>query len=313
MSDKQINYPKVAVLMSTYNGEKFLHNQIQSILQQKDVDVELIIRDDGSSDATLNIINDFCHHYKKIKLLHGVNIGCKKSFFELAQYASQHLAFYEYFAFSDQDDVWFSDKLSSAIKKLANLSEKSPNLYTCQTLLVDSDLKPLFLKKMKPKFKRTVEEAIMVQPSPGCVMVFNKTLLDLYIKIDIDKMFLHDDSLYKVCLICGGNVVYDDDVHIYYRQHGNNVIGGNQSSLKRYKRWLMMFWNNSCERSIGIESFLLTHSNNIPMIIKEQLIWVACYRKKIAYRMKLLFSPKFVTGQLRINIVFRIAVLFGRF
>ncbi|EKU91881.1 glycosyltransferase [Bacteroides oleiciplenus] len=313
MDNRQTNYPSVAVLMSTYNGGSFLHDQIQSIFQQNEVNVELIIRDDGSKDSTLNIINEFCNHSTNLNLFKGVNIGCKKSFFELARYASQNLTSCEYFAFSDQDDVWFPDKLSSAIKKLEALSEKSPNLYTCRTLLVDSELKPLFVKKSKTAFRGTVEEAVMFQPSPGCVMVFNKVLLDLYVKINIDEMLLHDDSLYKTCLICGGNVVYDDKEHMYYRQHSNNTIGGNQSSFRRYKRWLRMFFDSKCERSNAIKSLLLTHDNDIPLDIKKRIVCVVNYKKKYTERIKLLFSPRFVTGQLCINVIFKISVLFGRF
>lgn len=310
---KAVN-PKVAVLMSTYNGEKYVKEQIQSILNQKGVDVKLIVRDDGSSDSTVKIVKDFCSKCNNVVLFAESNVGCKWSFFKLAEYASQSLRDYEYFAFSDQDDFWLQDKIRTAIDILNEVYQSSPLLYISETVLVDHNLNKIsIMTKPKSTFRYTIEESLMIQPAPGCVMVFNKTLLDLFIKTNMNDMFLHDESLYKICLICGGKVIFDNRAFIYYRQHGNNTIGGNQSLCTRFARWTKKFIQNNCERSNEVKSLLRTFEGEIPFEIMRQMVYVATYKTNLLNRLRLIFSRKFVTGQVKINLIFRIAVLCGRF
>lgn len=114
--------PTVSVLMSTYNGAKYIREQIDSILNQKDVNVELLIRDDGSSDNTAEICKEYQKKNTNIRFYQGENIGVGKSFMELLKKAPEA----DYYSFSDQDDVWLEDKLSRAVKmiKIAECSRE---------------------------------------------------------------------------------------------------------------------------------------------------------------------------------------------
>ena len=135
---------KVMVLMSTYNGEKYLREQIDSILGQTGVSVKLLIRDDGSKDNTVEIVKQYCKENDDIKLVEGKNVGFAESFMELV-YRANLYSDISYFAFSDQDDVWLNDKLISAIHMLEGIHEKNaPNLYFSTARAVDKDLKFLF-------------------------------------------------------------------------------------------------------------------------------------------------------------------------
>ena len=124
-------FPTVCVYMSTYNGEKFLQQQIDSIFQQKNVNVTLLVRDDGSTDRTVDIIKA---QKQKIVLLEGMNIGAENSFMELLYYEQDA----DYYAFSDQDDVWMPDKLCTAIGKLVGV--KGAGLYACNLYYTDENL-----------------------------------------------------------------------------------------------------------------------------------------------------------------------------
>lgn len=92
----------ITVLMSTYNGEKYLKEQLDSILNQEQVDLKLLIRDDGSTDGTVNILKEYENSHTNIKWYSGLNLGCGKSFFQLVLDAPKS----DYYAFVDQDDVW---------------------------------------------------------------------------------------------------------------------------------------------------------------------------------------------------------------
>ena len=120
---------RVLVIMSTYNGEKYVREQINSILMQKNVEVSVLVRDDGSTDGTLEVINGL--QDDRITVLNGENMGCEASFFELLM----HCKGYEYYAFSDQDDIWLEDKLARAIGMIG--SSDTPVLYCSNQMLVD--------------------------------------------------------------------------------------------------------------------------------------------------------------------------------
>jgi len=107
---------RILVLMSTYNGEKYLKNQLNTIYEQKNVDVMLFVRDDSSKDSTLQILEEYRKVYGKMIIFKRENIGSARSFYKLVEEAA--LTDYDYFAFSDQDDIWHPKKLEYAIQKL---------------------------------------------------------------------------------------------------------------------------------------------------------------------------------------------------
>ena len=122
---------KVQVLLSAYNGEKYIQEQIDSILNQSNVEVSLLIRNDGSTDDTRKILDS--QSTQNIKCINDKNIGLVRSFVELINQADEA----EYYAFSDQDDVWDNDKLCSAISMLEDY-KNMPAVYSSNARLVDS-------------------------------------------------------------------------------------------------------------------------------------------------------------------------------
>ena len=226
---------RVAVLMSTYNGEKYIKEQIDSILLQETVEVTLMVRDDGSSDRTIEIIKEYQKSNGNIKLDIGKNVGVGNSFMQLVYDAGDE---YDYYAFADQDDVWLHRKLINAINKIEN--REKPALYTSNQILVNSELEKIGMRysaKPDTSFRQTMCQ----NKVSGCTMVWNKTLQKLLINTarrptaKLLRMRIHDVWVAMVADVAG-EIIYDNEGYILYRQHDNNVVGVRKPSL--IKQWI---------------------------------------------------------------------------
>ncbi|MGX7030431.1 glycosyltransferase family 2 protein [Vagococcus zengguangii] len=207
---------KVLVMMSTYNGEKYIQEQINSILQQNKVDITLLIRDDGSKDETISIINEFQKEYVNVLFLQGENLGPANSFIKLLNDASDD---FDYYAFSDQDDVWKSDKISRAI----SLLEKDiPSLYCSSVTIANDKLEPLYTTKIT-EFSAT--ELMLRNNVQGCTMVMNGSMKKKINEYIPKYLEMHDSWILRVATFINAKIVFDEYSGIYYRQHENNVIG----------------------------------------------------------------------------------------
>ena len=217
--------------MSTYNGEKYIKRQIETLLNQKDVDIHVLIRDDGSKDNTVKIIKNFSSD--RIELIEGTNIGFAQSFWTLLKIDND----YDYYAFCDQDDIWHEDKLISAINKLS--SADCPALYTSDVIAVDSDEN--IIKKNAFGFSGVLNyyDSLLYSVLPGCTFVFNKKLKEKLALYD-GFMISHDWTTYIVANIVG-KVFFDPIPHINYRIHSNNSIGVDTSLgmlIKKINRFI---------------------------------------------------------------------------
>lgn len=212
---------KITVLLSTYNGQKYLPDQIESIINQKgDFDLKLLVRDDGSTDSTKEIIDSYRLKYPKvITFIEGNNIGCNGSFFHLIENAPES----DYYAFSDQDDVWFKDKLSNAIFALEKYDKNSPLLYSCRSYMVYDDLKPFAETRDKLR-DISMYNSLIQNICPGHNEVFNHSLVTLLKDVDYTKLYYYDSWVMNVANLFG-NVVFDNSSHTYYRQHKKQKMG----------------------------------------------------------------------------------------
>lgn len=219
----------IAVLLSAYNGERYIRPQVESILQQ-DVDCELtlIIRDDGSSDNTVEIIKKLSQKDNRIVLLKGENCGVNRSFFELIRYASKLPGKYKYFSLADQDDVWDADKLQNGINVIRSLGVGHPILYGSISRPVDENLVPIerTSKKNKPI---TFYNSIIQNFVAGHTQIMNRELLMMVKDVDATKLHGHDAFIVNVAVL-GGDLYYDKVPHASYRQHSGNQLGTSNSS-----------------------------------------------------------------------------------
>lgn len=214
---------QVTVLMSTYNGEQYLCQQINSILKQKNVDLRLLVRDDGSTDKTISILKQYQEN-GKLKYYQGANLGTALSFLQLVKDSPESA----YYAFSDQDDVWEEDKLSRALSQLEGQEpqDSRPVLYAGSFKMTDQNLN-VIPGGEGHYTTQTFANAIVYSCCTGCTMVINKALRDTLSEQDLPQnILMHDDWIHKVCLALGGKVVFDSAPKMLYRQHGDNVDGG---------------------------------------------------------------------------------------
>lgn len=232
----------IIILLSTYNGHQYVSEQVESILHQDILDddryeVKLLVRDDGSSDDTLEILSGYASEID-ISIIKGSNVGPSRSFWELLNTAPDA----EYYAFCDQDDVWFSDKLSRAAKHLEKCDNSIPQLYCSAVQWTDKNLKPIHVKKRK-KHYTDFAHALVYSLSQGCTFVFNYAAIQAARKYDFDREYneYHDWLMHKIVAMMG-NVFFDEKPSMYYRQHGNNVIGAKNEGIAgipgRVKRFL---------------------------------------------------------------------------
>ncbi len=221
-------HKKILVIMSTYNGEKYLHEQIDSILNQKtDYEVHLCIRDDGSKDRTCDIVEEYTEKYtEEVKLIRGENKGYNASFFSLMQGAEG----YDYYSISDQDDVWLPDKLQIACDAIDKVEEDIPVLYASISHLVHDDLVPYGTTRKKER-EMTMYNTIIQNICPGHTQVMNNRLLEM-LKGDIDtsRIYVYDSWIQNVANLYG-RIVFDNEPHTYYRQYEGNQLGSGVGKL----------------------------------------------------------------------------------
>ncbi|MBP5810099.1 glycosyltransferase [Lactiplantibacillus argentoratensis] len=289
--------PKVFVLLSTYNGEKYLKQQINSILAQKDVDVELRIRDDGSTDKTVSFLKKFAD-LKNVTVSVGENLGWRKSFMSLLENAP--IEENAYYAFSDQDDIWKSLKMSRALSLMNN---DQPMAYHSNVTIIDGQEKVIsnrFAADFKPTNKMPV--AFLNGYGVGATMVFNCKLLRLTRKFTVTRETNHDAYVMALAGFLG-KVVYDKESFILYRRHDNTATGfghtkrvDNPTILMRYKRYKKNPKNNF---SIRAEMILNGYGFELSGADHRSLKWLAQYRNNFKYKLCLLLSPEIHATGLR--------------
>lgn len=291
----------VIVIVSTYNGEKYLPAQLDSLLVQKDVDLSILVRDDGSTDNTLSILEQYKISYPNIDYYTGDNVGVINSFNDLMR--RPELDNYQFIAFCDQDDVWDEDKLLIAVNSIGN-ETKIPVMYCSNLMLVDSNLNQI--KPMRKQLSKYTAYMSMVQNiGTGCTQVFNQAALMEYRKGIGSHMEMHDYWLTLVCMFLG-KVIYDNNPHIKYRQHGNNVVGAKDKDVKT------AFSNLKLKESTRIsmlESFNDCYSlDESDYFIIEPLL----HSKGFISRMKLLSSLKYIGITSSVTIGFKIRSMLSR-
>lgn len=217
----------VEVLLSTYNGEKYIAEQLNSILHQTMPNIHISIHDDGSSDNTVNIIEDFVKKHDNITFYGSDRLGYPECFFWLMKNHKEA----KYYAFSDQDDFWLPEKLEMAVKNIEAKNEflNNATLYYSKKIIVDENLKRL--DWYDPDQQEGLENALLkLNQASGCTMVFNRPLMDKLNTYHPNVPY-HDSWVYKVATLVGG-VVSDNKAYILYRQHTENVDGAHVDGAK---------------------------------------------------------------------------------
>tara|TARA_B100000212_G_scaffold335499_1_gene307546 strand:- start:981 stop:1826 length:846 start_codon:yes stop_codon:yes gene_type:complete len=231
---KKINKnPKVQILLATYNGERFLREQLDSIINQEYKSWDLLIHDDGSIDNTISILNEYQNNYsKKIKLLIDQKIfsSASKNFFHLLEQRSRDANLY---CLCDQDDIWHKKKLKLIIEKYNSIENNMNILIHSDLSLIDAEGKLLERSHNKcinyQKNQITKNTTLYYNPIPGCAMAINSTLVD---KISYSKyMVMHDWWILLSAIQENTHVIYIKFPLVKYRQHSGNVLGYKKNNI----------------------------------------------------------------------------------
>jgi len=238
-ADKPANL-RIAILLCTYQGEAYLAEQLDSFAAQTYSNWVVCASDDGSSDTTPQLLRDYQHRWApgQLTIRSGPRRGFVANFLSLL--CSPDLTA-NYYAFSDQDDVWHADKLQRAVDWLNQVPENVPALYCTRTELMDETghtlgYSPLFTRP--PSFAN----ALVQNVAGGNTMVINNAARALLVEAGADlDVIAHDWWVYIVVSACGGRVHYDSQPSLLYRQHGANLIGANAGLVARLRRIQMLF------------------------------------------------------------------------
>lgn len=238
---------KVLVLLSTYNGERFLAEQLDSLYAQEGVDLHILVRDDGSTDNTLEILNRYRDEYGKMDIVCGDNVGASRSFYKLLRLADAQTVDYDYYSFCDQDDVWFAKKLLKATSAL-DPSDNIYRFYYCGYQFINA--KGEKFGEVHPE-KASYKILSFRNPCIGCSQVFSKGILKKSLDIftvlndkttDMRIVGLHDFWIAQLSYFLDSFIVADSDINFSYRQHGGNVTRATgESRLRKIKEKYILY------------------------------------------------------------------------
>lgn len=290
---------KFEILMSTYNGEKYLREQLDSILAQTNVDVHITIRDDGSSDGTANILDEYQEKYlNKITVYSKGNVrkGYAKSFIELISLAIPDA---DYYAFADQDDVWLPEKCCMAVKKLEKCSNPV-KLYVCAIKNCDAELNLLSVNHFN-KSRISLKSDFARHRFPGCAMVFSPALKKLVINVanGYNAVPSHDFIVSSTAALYG-SVIIDDKSYILHRRTNLSLTSKNKWGLSRIRAEYNVVIKNKGENYL-LAKMLFKHlkNNNIQVASHENIMFlksVLRYKANFKNTIKLAFYPDFSCG-----------------
>lgn len=300
---------KIQILMSTYNGERYVRAQLDSFVALENFDeVKVLIRDDGSTDSTKEILREYSERYG-FEVLYGENIGLNASLHELVIRCDTSC---KYFSFSDQDDVWLPNKLVRAVEWLDSQDDTIPNLYAACSYITTEDLK-IKGKTVVAKDPLTFYNAMIQNACVGHTQVCNLALINLLKPCFSHDIDVHDSWVYLVATTFG-QAFYDRECTTLYRQHGNNAIGYETSRVQNFfKRLGRIKTGKSRRYSYQLWAFFEQYGDKIPDEYRKEATRYFKNQRNFFTRLGYIITTKMYRQTFGEGIVFRLMYLFGRY
>mgnify|MGYP003315585265 CR=1 FL=1 len=234
----------VSVLISTYNGEKYIAGQLDSLLNQNYTQFEVYIRDDGSTDGTVATIDEYVERYPQ--MFHkvgsdGQNLGAIKSFLALVESVDS-----DYYMFCDQDDIWFENKIRDSIKELMALESTSEGMPCCIFTnakvsdaggknIIDDDLWHYVHSCPQKSIMDIYHNVVYTNPAYGCMIAFNKIARRIALEVDCrmkKPVMYHDEIICRIC-VAYGKVAFIQAPLMIYRRTGDNVSDAHNNARSK--------------------------------------------------------------------------------
>lgn len=296
----------IVVLLSTFNGAKYLGEQLLSIRDQVvDAHIRILARDDGSSDGTIGILADRAE-CMNMSVISGPNVGPKESFLALMAAAPDA----DYYAFCDQDDVWLPEKLQTALEVLRGSRGDAPSMYFSNLEMVDKDGHELGEMYLKSEPRLNLGALLVRNPAAGCTIVFNRKAMSVWRTSAIHETTLHDTLMTRICYLTG-EVFYDPRSFIHYRQHEANFAGRKSSFRKRMRQRYRVWFKADGSKISAQAQALFKGTFDISQQDLEVLKEFIHYRDSLQSRIRLATDKRILTENIRVNRSFRIRALLG--
>lgn len=296
--------------MSTFNGGFKIERQIESIMDQQDVDVHLLIRDDGSSESTRNIIMKLVKRFPdRITVNFKKNFGWKKSFIDLLFLAP---CSYDYYGFSDQDDIWMKDKLISCIELMEADNNSGIKLTHCNALSVDKNLRKRVQQESRIACPPNFKSAVATEYFQGCGMVWNQEAMKkLQEYKPKNSNIAHDYWVGLVCYLMG-KVYFCKEPKFYHIRYGNNASADGSILKGRFNRLKMLV---KCKHPYmnPAKDLLLGYKSQLNLDVSEFLSDLSEYNSSTKKKIKLFFDCDFRRPSIAASFLLKLAVLFNRF
>lgn len=297
---------KAVILLSTYNGEAYIKEQLESLLSQTYRNLEIAIRDDGSTDRTVEIIEGF--QDDRIRLERGGNVGYPEGFFQLLLNNPEG----DYFFFCDQDDKWRKDKVERAVSMLGQKGNGHPVLYASAFEYCDEELHCLRRSHaVKPGWK--LKDVCYECLTWGFTMAMNRCARDLMAEKLPPGRGAKDGWLLLICTALG-EVIYDERPTAWYRRHGKTTSFGGKGRLSLVKYRIRYFLKgDSLEKSRRLlEDFDDLFGERLEVGDRDMIRMFANRERRVCTQLKKVFYPHRLRSKLDDEIQLRLLFVLGK-
>lgn len=300
---------KVCVVLPTYNGTKYLANQLDSILGQTYPNIEVWLRDDGSCDSTVEVIRKYASTYDNVRFIEDDlgNLGCPASFYEIIRRAAPC----DYYAFADQDDIWESEKVQRAVDALSVLEAGVPGVYYSSFTYVDSNgavIREAAEQDVETPFVRT----LFYTPGLGFTIAFNRRACEEFILNVETGPEMHDRWMLR-CGSAFGRVIYDPVPTAKHIRHQSAVTAGDNRYIDLLGYFIKeeLFGTKSREESDRLAHFYQVFGDKLSGDQKEAME-LFVNSDGFTARIKKVFYPQSLRPTKAGDLVLRVLFLFGR-
>lgn len=310
-SENRKNLPVVKslfIMLSTFNGEAYLEEQLNSIyLQKTDCRIHLLVRDDGSKDSTRSILEKWRNRLNIQMLYDEQSLGAARSFWKLLQCVPDA----DYYAFVDQDDIWDSDKIETALKAME--MDSGPLLWCSNCRIIDKTGKIVKQQMQEKEPIMTIPSQLVCGSVQGCAMVFNMAAKDLVLRKNPQIIPMHDIIL-MLYLLAGGKVIYENRPLFSYRIHEYNTVAKEGKTwIQKLKSTTRLWFGRENRNAISAlaNQILLDDREELSYEVYRYLEELGACPHSILKRLRVIVNPLSITHHKRGLRSFRIRTLLG--